>query len=145
MIRKSRMVLAAPGPLLTPPPSSSPPKTPHRSYSAQTRYQAHYTREINAVYSIALAHLTLARPHFGSRSVRSDISAKCDKNCAIALIATDARLEPRQSARERFDIAGSHTSKFMAQYTQDTPSFFLAPPGARVHPCEMCHKRNAPS
>ena len=31
------MVLAAPGPLLTPPPSSSPPKTPHRSYSAQTR------------------------------------------------------------------------------------------------------------
>jgi hypothetical protein len=36
---KSRMVLAAPGPLLTPPPSSSPPKTPHRSYSAQTRSQ----------------------------------------------------------------------------------------------------------
>ena len=36
MIRKSRMVLAAPGPLLTPPPSSSPPKTPYRSYSAQT-------------------------------------------------------------------------------------------------------------
>jgi hypothetical protein len=30
------MVLAAPGPLLTPPPSSSPPKTPYRSYSAQT-------------------------------------------------------------------------------------------------------------
>ena len=28
------MVLAAPGPLLTPPPSSSPPKTPFRSYSA---------------------------------------------------------------------------------------------------------------
>jgi hypothetical protein len=34
MIRKSRMVLAAPGPLLTPPPSSSPPKTPHRSYES---------------------------------------------------------------------------------------------------------------
>jgi hypothetical protein len=34
---KSRMVLAAPGPLLTPPPSSSPPKTPFRSYSAQIR------------------------------------------------------------------------------------------------------------
>jgi tetratricopeptide (TPR) repeat protein len=37
------MVLAAPGPLLTPPPSSSPPKTPHRSYSAITianTYQA---------------------------------------------------------------------------------------------------------
>jgi hypothetical protein len=33
------MVLAAPDPLLTPPPSSSPPKTPHRSYSAQTRSQ----------------------------------------------------------------------------------------------------------
>jgi hypothetical protein len=33
------MVLAAPGPLLTPPPSSSPPKTPHRSYSSQTRSQ----------------------------------------------------------------------------------------------------------
>jgi hypothetical protein len=33
------MVLAAPGPLLTPPPSSFPPKTPHRSYSAQTRSQ----------------------------------------------------------------------------------------------------------
>jgi len=33
------MVLASPGPLLTPPPSSSPPKTPHRSYSAQTRSQ----------------------------------------------------------------------------------------------------------
>jgi hypothetical protein len=33
------MVLAAPGLLLTPPPSSSPPKTPHRSYSAQTRSQ----------------------------------------------------------------------------------------------------------
>ena len=33
------MVLAAPGPLLTPPPSSSPPKTPHRSYSTQTRSQ----------------------------------------------------------------------------------------------------------
>jgi hypothetical protein len=33
------MVLAAPGPLLTPPPSSSPPKTPHWSYSAQTRPQ----------------------------------------------------------------------------------------------------------
>jgi hypothetical protein len=30
------MVLADPGPLLTPPPSSSPPKTPIRSYSAQT-------------------------------------------------------------------------------------------------------------
>ena len=30
------MVLAAPGPLLTPPSSSSPPKTPIRSYSAQT-------------------------------------------------------------------------------------------------------------
>jgi len=39
MIRKSRMVLADPGPLLTPPPSSSPPKTPHRSYSDQTRSQ----------------------------------------------------------------------------------------------------------
>ena len=33
------MVLAAPGPLLTPPPSSFPPKTPHRSYSAQIRSQ----------------------------------------------------------------------------------------------------------
>ncbi len=33
------MVLAAPGLLLTPSPSSSPPKTPHRSYSAQTRSQ----------------------------------------------------------------------------------------------------------
>jgi hypothetical protein len=33
------MVLAAPGPLLTPPPSSSPPKTPHLSYSTQTRSQ----------------------------------------------------------------------------------------------------------
>jgi hypothetical protein len=33
------MVLASPGPLLTPPPSSSPPKTPHRSYSTQTRSQ----------------------------------------------------------------------------------------------------------
>jgi hypothetical protein len=33
MMRKSRMVLAAPGPLLTPPPSSSSPKTPYRSYS----------------------------------------------------------------------------------------------------------------
>ena len=33
------MVLAAPGPLLTPPPSSSPPKTPFRSYSAQIRSQ----------------------------------------------------------------------------------------------------------
>ncbi len=36
---KSGMVLAAPGPLLTPPPSSSPPKTPHWSYSTQTRSQ----------------------------------------------------------------------------------------------------------
>jgi hypothetical protein len=36
---KSRMVLAAPGPLLTPPPSSSPPKTPIRSYSVQIRSQ----------------------------------------------------------------------------------------------------------
>ncbi len=35
MILKSRMVLAAPGPLLTPPPSSSPAKTPHRSYKPQ--------------------------------------------------------------------------------------------------------------
>jgi hypothetical protein len=33
------MVLAAPGPLLTPPPSSCPPKTLHRSCSAQTRSQ----------------------------------------------------------------------------------------------------------
>jgi len=33
------MVLAVPGPLLTPPPSPSPLKTPHRSYSAQTRSQ----------------------------------------------------------------------------------------------------------
>jgi hypothetical protein len=33
------MVLAAPGPLLTPPPFSSPPKTPHQSCSAQTRSQ----------------------------------------------------------------------------------------------------------
>ncbi len=39
MIWKSRMVLAAPGPLLTPPPSSSPPKTPFRSYSTQIRSQ----------------------------------------------------------------------------------------------------------
>jgi hypothetical protein len=30
------MVLASPGQLLTPSPSSSPPKTPIRSYSAQT-------------------------------------------------------------------------------------------------------------
>jgi hypothetical protein len=30
------MVLASPGPLLTPPPSSSPPKTPFQSYSATT-------------------------------------------------------------------------------------------------------------
>jgi len=30
------MVLASPGPLLTPPPSSSPPKTPFRSYSDTT-------------------------------------------------------------------------------------------------------------
>jgi hypothetical protein len=33
------MVLASHGLLLTPPPSSSPPKTPHWSYSAQTRSQ----------------------------------------------------------------------------------------------------------
>jgi hypothetical protein len=33
------MVLATPGPLLTPPPSSSPPKTPFRSYSVQIRSQ----------------------------------------------------------------------------------------------------------
>ncbi len=33
------MVLATPGSLLTPPPSTTPPKTPHRSYSAQTRSQ----------------------------------------------------------------------------------------------------------
>jgi hypothetical protein len=33
------MVLADSGPLLTPPPSSSPPKTPDLSYSAQTRSQ----------------------------------------------------------------------------------------------------------
>jgi hypothetical protein len=33
------MILADPGPLLTPPPSSSPPKTLHLSYSAQTRSQ----------------------------------------------------------------------------------------------------------
>ena len=33
------MVLAAPGQLLTPSPSSSPPKTPHRSSSAQIRSQ----------------------------------------------------------------------------------------------------------
>jgi hypothetical protein len=33
------MVLATPGLLLTPPPSSSPPKTPHRSYSAQIKSQ----------------------------------------------------------------------------------------------------------
>ncbi len=33
------MVLADPGPLLTTHPSSSPPKTPHWSYSAQTRSQ----------------------------------------------------------------------------------------------------------
>ena len=33
------MVLAAPGPLLTPPPSSSIPKTPIRSYSAKIRSQ----------------------------------------------------------------------------------------------------------
>jgi hypothetical protein len=36
MIRRSRMVLDSPGPLLTPIPSSSPPKTPIRSYSAIT-------------------------------------------------------------------------------------------------------------
>jgi hypothetical protein len=36
---KSRMVLADPGPLLTRPPPSSPPKTPHLSSSAQTRSQ----------------------------------------------------------------------------------------------------------
>jgi hypothetical protein len=33
------MVLASPGPLLTPPPSSSPQKTPHQSYSDHTRSQ----------------------------------------------------------------------------------------------------------
>ena len=33
------MVLADPGPLLTPPPSSSLPKTPIQSYSAQIRSQ----------------------------------------------------------------------------------------------------------
>ena len=33
------MVLAAPGPILTPPPSSSLPKTPIQSYSAQIRSQ----------------------------------------------------------------------------------------------------------
>jgi hypothetical protein len=35
----SRMVLSDPGPLFTPPPSSSPPKTPHLSSSAQIRSQ----------------------------------------------------------------------------------------------------------
>jgi hypothetical protein len=39
IVCKRRMVLAAPGPLLTPPPSSSPPKTPQWSYSAQIRTQ----------------------------------------------------------------------------------------------------------
>ena len=36
MISKSWMVLAAPGLLLTPPPSSSPAKTPHRSHQEKT-------------------------------------------------------------------------------------------------------------
>ncbi len=36
MIWRSRMVLGSPGPLLTPPPASSPPKTPFRSYSDTT-------------------------------------------------------------------------------------------------------------
>jgi len=37
MTWKSRMVLAALGLLLTPHPSSTPPKTPHQSYSDKTR------------------------------------------------------------------------------------------------------------
>jgi hypothetical protein len=42
------MVLAAPGPLLTPAPSSFPPKTPPRSYSAQIRSQNEENESFNS-------------------------------------------------------------------------------------------------
>jgi hypothetical protein len=48
------MVLTAPGPLLTPPPSSSPPKTPFRSFSAQIRSQNVEKNHCNVTETVTL-------------------------------------------------------------------------------------------
>ena len=67
------MVLAAPGPLLTPPPYSSPPKTPHQSYSVQTRSQ---NEEKTAV--LASAHMLSKTMHNADASEDESLDVAAD-------------------------------------------------------------------
>jgi hypothetical protein len=60
------MVLAAPGPLLTPPPSAAPSKPPHGAYSAHTRAQEAQTHPSPKQYlppQTRTRHRRAHRPH----------------------------------------------------------------------------------
>jgi hypothetical protein len=77
------MVLAAPGLLLTPPPSSSPPKTPHRSYSAQIQSAAsrHRTGRSRSQLNYSLLDNTL-------QGLFTSIRAMHARACACAHTST---------------------------------------------------------
>ena len=86
------MVLAAPGPLLTPPPSFSPPETPHLSYSLQTRSQ---NEEKNPPPKPYLPLQTRTRH---TRSHRPHPMCKVDQKSALINTCHDARFAPQLSA-----------------------------------------------
>ncbi len=89
------MVLAAPVPLLTPPPSSSPPKTPFRSYSAQLRSQNEEKNQTPKPY------LPLQTRTGHGRSHRPHPMCKVDELGPEPVLTAHARSPP---------AAGSHTT-----------------------------------
>ena len=92
------MVLAAPGLLFTSPPSSSPPKTPHRSYSAQIQSSVGQRRRGTEWVTAERADVDAAE---ATREGAGSPDARAHKEAASTLAAADKTA----SAGGKFDAA----------------------------------------
>ena len=92
------MVLAAPGLLFTSPPASSPPKTPHRSYSAQIQSSVGQRRRGTEWVTAERADVDAAE---ATREGAGSPDARAHKEAASTLASADKTA----SAGGKFDAA----------------------------------------
>jgi hypothetical protein len=122
------MVLAAPGPLLTPPPSSFPPKTPFQSYSAQIRSQNEEKNQTPQVYFLAnpltICIACLVSPHFMYQNIDLWHPHRCQKpkpassSLLLALLALTPDPAVRAHAGDPTVLAGAPDAVMLADHTR---------------------------